>query len=422
MLQAQKTMTSTKIAVAQLGARKHYQEPILFHEWGVLDTLYTDLYAGNSWLTRVLRYHQLNKYLPATAKRFLDRYDAKLNNAKITHFPWLAYRYAEALKRAESQSIASIYEKAGQDFCQHILDYGLGQANTIYGFNGASLGLFQYAKERGFRCVLDQTLAERTYFHFLLQEEESRWTDWVNHQFRPTALDVDLAKREMQEQDLADQIVCGSSFVKESLVARGVPSEKIFVIPLGRINVRSTSSEEQPLCHQKPRQESLHILFAGSVGLRKGVPDLLHALCQLKSRIPFVCKIVGPIELKAEKVEEYSSICSFLGKVPRSKMPELYDWADVFVLPSICEGSAMVTYEALEYGLPVIATHNAGAISQNNFGCQEIPIRDPAAIADALTKVFYQKEDTGSTGALQNYLEKSNSKAIDDFKKIILQL
>ncbi|MBE9135946.1 glycosyltransferase family 4 protein [Nodosilinea sp. LEGE 07088] len=413
-------MTSTKIAVAQLGARKHYQEPVLFHRWGVLETLYTDLYAGNSWPIRSLRNQQVNKYLPSAAKRFLDRYDVNLDNAKITHFPWLAYRYAEALKRAEGQNIASVYEKAGRDFCQHIINNGLGQANTIYGFNGASLDLFQYAKSHGYRCILDQTLVERTYLHLLLQEEEARWADWVSHPFKPAVSDIDLAKRERQEQDLADQIVCGSSFVKESLILRGVPSKKIFVIPLGGINTKSIISEDKPLSHQKYRQESLHILFAGSVGLRKGIPDLLHALCQLKSRIPFVCKIVGPIELSSEKVEKYSSVCSFLGKVPRSKMPELYNWADVFVLPSICEGSAMVTYEALQYGLPVITTHNAGSITQNSFGCQLVPIRNPAAIADALVNLFNQKEDNNSSCALQNYLKQNNNKAIENFKDMIL--
>ena len=40
-------MSSTKVLVAQLGARKHYQEPALFYKWGILDRLYTDLYAGN---------------------------------------------------------------------------------------------------------------------------------------------------------------------------------------------------------------------------------------------------------------------------------------------------------------------------------------------------------------------------------------
>jgi glycosyltransferase involved in cell wall biosynthesis len=39
----------------------------------------------------------------------------------------------------------------------------------------------------------------------------------------------------------------------------------------------------------------------------------------------------------------------------------LYQQASVFVLPSLSEGSAKVTYEAMACGLPVIVTPNAGA-------------------------------------------------------------
>ena len=58
-----------------------------------------------------------------------------------------------------------------------------------------------------------------------------------------------------------------------------------------------------------------------------------------------------------------------------------YRWADVFVLPSICEGSAAVCYEALAYGLPVITTPNAGSVVRNGVDGYIVPIRDADAIA-----------------------------------------
>ena len=62
-------------------------------------------------------------------------------------------------------------------------------------------------------------------------------------------------------------------------------------------------------------------------------------------------------------------------------MADLYAWADVFLLPFICEGSAMVTYEALSWGLPVITTHNAGSIVRDTVDGWLVPYRDSEAIA-----------------------------------------
>ena len=80
-------MSKSRVAVAQLGARKHYQEPLLFHKWGILDTLYTDFYAGNSPMISLLRQTGIFNKLPNTFKKALDRYEPGLNQAKIIDFP-----------------------------------------------------------------------------------------------------------------------------------------------------------------------------------------------------------------------------------------------------------------------------------------------------------------------------------------------
>jgi glycosyltransferase involved in cell wall biosynthesis len=59
---------------------------------------------------------------------------------------------------------------------------------------------------------------------------------------------------------------------------------------------------------------------------------------------------------------------------------------DVFVLPSIVEGRALVQQEAMACGLPVIATKNAGAddaILDGETGFL-VPIRSPSAIAEKI--------------------------------------
>ncbi|BAZ10111.1 group 1 glycosyl transferase [Calothrix sp. NIES-4071] len=383
----------TQVLVAQLGARKHYQEPALFHRWGILDRLYTDFYSGDSALAHLFRHPKIYHYLPNPIKRVLERYDSGLKNAKVIHFPRFGYKYVQSLKTASPQQASQIFVEGGQNFCQqiikHIIQYGIGQTNTIYGFNSACLELFTYAKERGIRCILDQTLADYSLVHELLLEEEKRWSGWSLIPFTVSKADVQLREREHHEQDMADNIICGSSFVKNSLIIRGVDPNKISVIPFGRVkDEKEGKNQHKIISIGSKSQEKLKILFVGSVGLRKGIPYLLEALRQIKGKILFDCKIVGSIEIKAEYIAEYSDVSSFTGRLPRSQIKDLYIWADVFVLPSLCEGSAMVTYEALSLGVPIITTYNSGSVVRDGVDGYIVPIRDAKAIAQQLLKIY----------------------------------
>ncbi len=399
------SMNKTKVLVAQLGARKHYQEPLLFESWGILDRFYTDLYSGHSAIANLSRHPWIYNHLPNGLKKVLDRYEPGLKNAKITHFPKFAYKYIQTLKKASSEQASQIFVWGGEEFCRQILTHGLEDANTIYGFNSACLELFKYAKDRGIRCILDQTLADYSLVHQLLLEEEQCWQGWSLTPFTVNKADLELMQREQQEQDLANHIVCGSSFVKDSLISRGVDADKILVVPLGRLK------DERLIQHQpfnttpQERGDGLRILFVGSVGLRKGIPYLLEALRQIQGKIPFTCKIVGSLEIKPERLAEYSDICDFMGRIPRSQVKVLYTWADVFVLPSICEGSAMVTYEALSLGVPIITTYNSGSLVRDGVDGFIVPMKDIEEITDKLLKIYTIGNNYEKITNTQEYLK-----------------
>ena len=57
--------------------------------------------------------------------------------------------------------------------------------------------------------------------------------------------------------------------------------------------------------------------------------------------------------------------------------------ADVFVFPSLFEGSAVVTYEALACGLPGIVTAEAGSVVRDGVDGLIVPARDVEALAAA---------------------------------------
>jgi glycosyltransferase involved in cell wall biosynthesis len=391
------------ILVAQIGARKHYQEPILFHQWQMLDKLYTDFYCGHNWLSKIARNQRIYQHCPKIIKKVIDRYDPSLNLAKIIHFPALGYKYHQQLKQALPWEKSQINIDIGRKFCQKIIDCGFGNASIVYGFDGSCLELFEYAKSQGLRCILDQTVAERSLIHDLLLEEEKLWSGWSKYPFQVYEGDLKLVQRQQREQILADKIICGSSFVKDSLINKGIKEDKIFVVPLGRS--QQTQIFNLLDNNLSKKHNELRILFAGSVGLRKGIQYLLQALRKLKGEIFFTCKVAGGLEIKAEKIKEFSDVAEFLGRVPRSEMKELYAWANVFVLPSICEGSAMVTYEALSWRLPIITTYNTGSIVRDNIDGFIVPIRDSKAIIDKLRYLYHNSLTSVQVNDYQNYFQ-----------------
>ena len=63
----------------------------------------------------------------------------------------------------------------------------------------------------------------------------------------------------------------------------------------------------------------------------------------------------------------YLDIIELLGRVSHADMPARMASADVFAFPSLFEGSAVVTYEALACGLPSIVTPSAGSVVRDGI-------------------------------------------------------
>ena len=73
-------------------------------------------------------------------------------------------------------------------------------------------------------------------------------------------------------------------------------------------------------------------------------------------------------------------------------MPDEFATADVFVLPTLAEGSAGVVYEALALGLPVITTRAAGSVIRDGVDGIIVPERDPVALANSIEAVIENRE------------------------------
>jgi glycosyltransferase involved in cell wall biosynthesis len=341
--------------VAQLGARRHYAIPRILHEAGLLEHFYTDICAVKGW-QKMLK-HVPRFMLPDVFKRLSDRVPYDIPEEKITEFKYFGLKYSLQLNSKKiSENGTEIYKWAGEEFCNRILKSGLKNANGVYTFNSAGLELLRDAKTRGLKTIMEQTTpahhASRELFNNVLEQYPSWGTDYQNNTLNY------LEERQIEEWKLADVILCGSEYVKESIRKCGGPAEKCIVVPYGvdlRFSLRPRKNIHSPV----------RILTVGAVGIGKGSPFVMEAAKQLQGRPEF--RMVGPVNVSDQARKELEKYVQITGPIPRSEIINQYKWADIFLLPSLREGSATVVYEALSAGLPVICTFETGSVIRDGI-------------------------------------------------------
>jgi glycosyltransferase involved in cell wall biosynthesis len=365
-----------KIAVAQIGARMHYAIPKILESAGMLEHLFTDVCASKGW-PKLL--YAVPKHLrSARLERLLTRVPKGIPREKITAFTGFGFEYARRLVRAEFGSERDeAFLWAGIEFSRLIRNKGFGNAQAVYCFNTAALEIFQHAGKQGIKRVLEQTISPRAIEErLLMQEQESfpKWERTSDHRYA-----MILAERERREWDLADVILCASEYVKNGIVECSGPAEKCVVIPYGietnTVDIDRSSRIPGPL----------RVLTAGAVGLRKGSPYVMQAAELLNGEAEF--RMLGSHHASPEAIKQLQMNVHAPGPVPRTTMSAHYAWADVFLLPSLCEGSATATYEAIFHGLPVICTPNTGSVIRDGLDGFIVPACSPAIIAERLRQL-----------------------------------
>ncbi len=369
-----------------LGSRMYWAVPRTLDTAGMLEKYYTDFSALKGWP----RFFGLlpDSLRPPKVSRLLGRGTREVPAAKTTAFNLFGLEYARRLRRSRNATeTTGTYLWAGREFCKRSVSQGFGEAGAVFTYNSAGLELLREAKARGLKTVMEQTIAPKRIETEILMEEFDRYPKWEASQGRDE-LAVEYGQREAAEWQAADLILCGSEFVVEGIARCGGPVGKCLVVPYG-VDVQEWKSEVRSQ-KSEVRNRPLRVLTAGTVGLRKGAPYVLEAAKKLKKEAEF--RMVGQIAVTDFAKTELSQHLQLTGPVARSQMASHFAWADVFLLPSLCEGSATVIYEALGHGLPVICTPNAGSVVRDGQEGFIVPNREVEQIIDRLRILYDQPE------------------------------
>ncbi|HNS21382.1 MAG TPA: glycosyltransferase family 4 protein [Sedimentisphaerales bacterium] len=374
-----------------------YAVPRIFHNAGLLERFYTDIVAAHGW--RQIAGAIPEALQPASLRRLFSRgmEIADLPRERVKTFPLLGLTYAfRLMKGPNADTRTRIHLDVQDTFSRKILKCGLGEATHLYCFDTASLGIMRAVAGNGMRIVMEQTIAPRPVLSQLLQREREKYPGWEDSD-TVGSMDGEIQARYREAWALADTIVGGSEFVRDGIARSGGPASKCVVVPygvdFGSADMGGAVWRRGVVERRYARRragEPLHVLTVGSVGLRKGAPYVLEAARALGNRAQ--SRMVGGIEVSRQAAHRLGEHVQLVGLVPRNEVRAHYLWADVFLFPSVCEGSATVVYEALAYGLPVICTPNTGSVVKDGVDGFIVEPSSGEAVIAALEKVIVSPE------------------------------
>jgi glycosyltransferase involved in cell wall biosynthesis len=170
----------------------------------------------------------------------------------------------------------------------------------------------------------------------------------------------------------AQHVICLSDRAAAA-ARRTVASERVSTLP----NPVAIDHAAPPASQTEPI-----VLFAGKVGLRKGVDVLVEAWrALLASGIDGACRIVGPIDDYRPPSLERLTV---EGPADPARIRQLIRAARVIALPSRSEQMPMILAESLAAGRPFVATAVGGTRLLAPSPEMLVPVGDAAALAAAL--------------------------------------
>ena len=351
-----------RFAVIQVGARMHYAVPALLAQAGMLEVFYTDIHAGDwpvqlglSWWPKPMR--------PKSVQRLLGRRLPSILAHTTRTVPFAAIH-----SLMTNSDIEPPMRRA-------LIRDGFGAANALYTLSNGDIEVVREARKAGLFVVHEQILNPDV--GRILHDERERFPG-IEPQESLERIAAD-ERRDIEQWEESDLLLAPSKFVREGMIRMGADADKIAIVEYG------LPKEWLDIVSEPVRGR---VLYAGTVGLRKGAHYLAHAKRMLDARgVQTEVRIVGPVH---SSIVEHSAFQGpiYCGQVPRTRMAEEFRTADVFVLPTISDSFALVHLEALACGVPVITTPNCGSVVRDGVDGFIVPIRDAKMLAERIEQIM----------------------------------
>ena len=334
-----------KYICAFRGRRDNYQIPLALAESGLLDKFITDFYT-NHFLQQI---NPILSYKWQTKLNFRLEPQIPLERVKSLWGTTLL----EHSRHYLGFSTTATYAWLDQHFAHAVVKQARKTKSNLFLYTPYAWEAFLATYRHHPRKVLFEFHPHPEAESSLLTEDFKRFP-FIEKSYQEQTgknLPEKLQKRIKDCWKYADQILCASSFTRQTLISAGAEPNLCHVIPYG------VDSPLPPF--RQPTSDNFQALFVGSGVQRKGLHHLLYAWQRSRlpkgSKLVLVCRNIDPgLE---SLVYETSSVRLIRGADVQT-LRDLYETSHLFVMPSLVEGFGQVFLESLSYGCPVLGTVN----------------------------------------------------------------
>jgi len=320
-----------------------------FHAFNLVEQLYQRGHLQRFITTTLNEKHLPNRRLPESIRNdaiFLER---------VRQIPLPEYLAYGINKLPVNDAQALSYFVKDNFYDRRAVEH-IPNSDLFVGWASQSLFQLREASARGARTIIERGSTHISEQFRLIDEERKRFGVSTPNRSRWEGL---LEEKQLKEYHETDFIMVPSEFARNSFIHRGFDPKKVlkvrYGVDLDLFYPSPTTTHELPT-----------LLFVGAIGFQKGMPYLLEAVHILRANgKKFKLKLIGRFEKDFEQWLQISNLRSEIDEhiafVPNQELVNHFHSADIFVMPSIQEGLALVIAEAMASGLPVVATENTGA-------------------------------------------------------------
>ena len=397
------------------GSRDFYQVPLALKEVGLLDSIVTDLYVGNSHL-------DFFEFAPLVHALLKKRNLRKLGNCVtfniffIKILSELSLRILRCNPRVVDTCLdellskaASFYLKTGDKkavFCYSYYWNEIASSIQRGSWRGASL-VFQVHPHPG-QIQRDLRMdREITGLSYLPDKEEA-------------CSEREIASYTSNLQQ-ASLIICSSRYTSKGLTEHGIPSENVAIVPYGFATQEKYGDHFGPFSMEDRWSciRPLKLLFVGQLAYRKGLHHLLKAVSRFTSRQVTLSIVTRSHSMPQELAGLISSNVHVYTQIDKEELRYFYSTHHLFTMPSLVEGFVLVYLEAMSNGLPVLATLNTGIadlILDNEHGFI-VPVSCSDSIVERLERILAGHIDLREMS--QNSLGLAQAYSWEDFRRSV---
>lgn len=344
-----------KVLVAHPGKQHSYRMATALKKDNLLDVYVTTIYYKNHNLTSKIFWLLNQKDLKKAKLRKCEALDDREVVQKQEMLGLLILLTSRLhLKKITSYLNLFMIKSFGKAVARLAIKHGV---DAVVMYDNTAVPCFKYLQTHApkIKRILDASTVNRLYIKGIYDKDmEVTHTDFFYKQL-PFLWNSQRQKVYKKEIELSDFILLPSNFVLNSYLFSGASKEKLIRIPYG-VDI------DKFTCRTRmPHDGMVNLVYVGQVTYYKGLHHLLPIIRDVY-REKIALTIVGGYDETDYLYKNFKDVpnITFLGYVPNNELPGIYQKMDAFIIPSLGEGCAMVIFEALGTGLPVLCSANSG--------------------------------------------------------------